>query len=197
MTKEAAFFERMKWLRKQRGFKTKEQAAFSIGVSYGTYQRWEYAGLPGRKNIRKIADFYGCSESWLNEGVGEPFPDKQTGYKEVILPERQINIEGPGEYREKPFKISEDLAMAARILESSSSYAIALHLNIRSFDEALTDKERLTRLEAQMSEIFIEINALKNENKVLKERLDDLTAPGLEEDPGSQDGGCDTEEKAM
>jgi transcriptional regulator with XRE-family HTH domain len=69
-------------------------------------------------------------------------------------------------------KISEDLFLATRVLESGTTYATALHLNIRSFAKAIDAEERITVLEsnqrdferkmqAEMNDLRKEVNRLK------------------------------------
>ena len=87
MDEKNTLSERLKWLRKKRGFKSRVEAATAMDIKFGAYQRWEIGGNPSRKNIDKIAKYYRCSKSWLITGEGEAFLDIQ----EVCGPEGDIN----------------------------------------------------------------------------------------------------------
>ncbi len=87
------------------------------------------------------------------------------------------------------FKISEDLTMAARILESGTPYAIALHLNIRSFDKAITAESRIDSLEK-------EVATLRNEILDFRREMTNLQTKGRE-GAGSPDESQNTIKKAI
>ena len=61
---------------------------------------------------------------------------------------RAVEIDGFG----GEFKVSYALTMAARVLESGTSYAIALLLNIQHFDRAIQAETRITQLEKNYQE---------------------------------------------
>ena len=76
--------ERITLLRKQRGILQKDVAS-GIGVSFGTYQKYEYKGVPSRKNIEKLVSFYGCSKAWILTGEGDPYPKTASIGLDAIL----------------------------------------------------------------------------------------------------------------
>jgi transcriptional regulator with XRE-family HTH domain len=197
--------ERLKWLRKKRGFPSKVKAAEAIGIKYGTYQRWEYGHNPNRGNIEILSAFYECSLAWLLRGEGEAFPDRPGVRPETRLPvieELSQYHAGRAQATEPPdspdIKISDDLHLAAQVLESGTPYARALHLNIYSFSCALRSETRMLRLSGDYDQLRIEMNdlktkieALQKENDGLKSRLNGLEAAS----PAAP--GPDTEKKAM
>jgi hypothetical protein len=86
------------------------------------------------------------------------------------------------------FKVSEDLTMAAAILETTTPYSTALHLNIQSFHRAIQAEDRIVQIEShqknmdddfskilsELKEIKEEISVLRSENQLLKENLKNL-----------------------
>lgn len=201
MDEKKAFGGRLKWLRKNRNLSTKSDAAMAMEIPYGGYQRWEYGGIPSRKNIKKIVEFYGCSEAWLLTGDGEPFPGgRQVFYGGGDALESSEGREpGPSpDYSPGlAIKVSEDLTLAARILESGTPYAVALHLNIQSFDRALQGENRLSVIEKRQNEMDIQLNALQKENEGLKKIIEKLRIQDTKDNPAPGTTGEPTEEKAM
>ncbi len=61
---------------------------------------------------------------------------------------KAVEIDGFG----GEFKVSDALTMAARVLESGTSYATALLLNIQHFDRAIQAETRITQLEKNLQE---------------------------------------------
>jgi hypothetical protein len=147
--------ERLKWLRSERGLKSKKVAAVAIGIRYGTYQRYEYGGNPSETHWKKLIEFYCCSRSWLQQ------------YRSS----RSSSLTSPiGE-----FKIRDVVYMATQILESGTSYAHALYLNIVHFDRALQGETRIEKCEGDIRRLEGEVESMKKmveklseENKLLK-----------------------------
>jgi len=82
--------------------------------------------------------------------------------------------------------------MAARVLESGTSYAKALYLNIEHFDMALKSEVRISKLERKQNDLFTEINLLKKHIDDLKKRLNEKEKPEIkkgEEGEVFEDGG--------
>jgi len=170
-----------------------------LGVDKNTiaaYRKKE--GLIKGSVIEGLAVGFGYNPMWLLKGEGNPLEGDKKG----------LTMNEPrAEYKAGPdIKISEDLTMAARVLESNTAYATALHLNIRSFDAAVSAEGRLmqyqqrfeeieTKIREQIAELEQKINALQDENRILKSRLNSLGVPGPDADP--ETGGPDTEKKAM
>jgi len=187
---------RIAWLRKNRGLEQKAVAS-NIGIAYSTYQHYEYGYNPRKKYLDRIVDYYGCNRSWLFTGEGEPFPDAGQNGKDVSVTsahpvtakDAPLSSTVPATPFTNEFRISEALQMTARVLESGTSYATALYLNIQHFDRAITAEERIAHLEQnqaelkaastsfehQMQSIILEmreqIDSLKNENAAMKEEI--------------------------
>lgn len=174
------------------------QAADVLSIKHTTYQKYEYGvSRPNQENTQKIINHYGCSYNWLFTGEGEPFPDAGQKGKEVSVTsahpvtakDAPLSSTVPATPFTNEFRISEALQMTARVLESGTSYATALYLNIQHFDRAITAEERIAHLEQnqaelkaastsfehQMQSIILEmreqIDSLKNENAAMKEEI--------------------------
>ncbi len=141
----------------------KKDVAEEANISIASYSNAENGFIPGDKILRKIALFYGVSVDYLLGN--EPGKDK-TGGKTVPKKETTEHIRATSE---QPFKISDDLMKASRVLESGTSYAAALHLNIVHFDRAVTAEEKIARLEAENMEI-------RRKNANLESRVAELEA---------------------
>jgi hypothetical protein len=94
------------------------------------------------------------------------------------------------------FRITDAMTMCARVLESGTSYATALYLNIQHFDRAVSAEERLGQLEAQQAafeqatqvrfrEMEERIDALINQNKAKQAEINRLKATYEDPDGGS------------
>ena len=71
-----------------------------------------------------------------------------------------------------PFKVSGAMTMAARVLESGTSYATALYLNIQHFDRAIRAEERISHLEDKCDRFEKWIEELEKKLKaVLKDKI--------------------------
>jgi len=173
--KDIKFGYRLKLLRKSRGL-IQTKVANSIKISYSAVQDHEGGKWPNKNNQNKYIDFYRCDRDWFLTGLGEPFPKKDDGAEPVpdnkidpasLIGEPKVGYmsEGLGD-----FKFSEAIAMAARVLESGTSYATALFLNIQHFDMALKSEARISQLEHNQSNLKTEINLLKKHIDDLRKR---------------------------
>ena len=170
--------DRLKWLRHQRGITKREIAADEMGIPRGTYQRWEHKGTPTMKHFKEIKTHYGCSLGWLTSGEGDPFPGTK---KEVSVPGKYAqDKDDPGinevatQYSEpNQVEVLDDLTLAGKVLSSKTPYAVALHLNIRSFARAINAEERITQVETKL--------------KILEIKFNDMVRDGLVK-PGSTAG---------
>jgi transcriptional regulator with XRE-family HTH domain len=178
---------RLKWLRKRFGLSSKSAAAEALNIKYGTYQRYEYGGQPSRKNYKIIADYYKCSLPWLITGEGEPFPGEAASRHDVDGPDpappHREEAPASAEARRAPieFRISDALAMTARVLESRTSYATALYLNIVHFDRAVSSESIVSKCEEDLraqGELLTKMQArlddLENQNKTLTQEIREL-----------------------
>lgn len=124
----------------------------------------ELAAFCKRENI---------SLNWLLMGTGSQNISEEIGAQDHTT---QVGISP--EYS-KDFRLSDALTMAARVLESGSSYATALYLNIQHFDRAIRAESRIAQVEKTQGEIEqrsrdfeekmqAEINELRKEVNRLK-----------------------------
>ncbi|MBN1495905.1 MAG: helix-turn-helix transcriptional regulator [Spirochaetes bacterium] len=178
---DKSFALRLKTLRKQKGFKTREEAAAAIGLSFGTYQRFERGGHPSQKNIKKIVDYYGCSEPWLLTGYGPMYGDHEkdivdqnTGPPYKVQTKETSRVNDVGTEYSNDIKVSEALMMTAIILESRTPYAAALNANIRAFHNAVEGDERLIQVNERLSALEHECYSIKEENEELNKKVAEL-----------------------
>lgn len=131
-----------------------------------------------------------------------------TGNPPKTLPNASASEPQAPEFQVEKIKISEDIYLATKVLESGTGYATALHLNIRSFAEAVDEKARMATLENKQLDFEIKMSkeiqslkgnfeALQSENRTL--RTENNRLKSTYEDPGGSDGdsAADTEKKAM
>ncbi len=133
-----------------------------------------------------LCSVLGVREGWILTGEGEIFSK---------APEKTRDVsDSPAEAaKADQIKISEDLFLATRVLESGTAYATALHLNIRSFAKAIDAEERITVLETNQRVFEKKVDA---EIKVLRAEVNRLKA--TYEAPDGGDGHlADAEKKAM
>lgn len=185
------FSDRFKFLRERIfGFPKpagREPFAGVIGVAAKTVEKWEskkQANIPNGDILRKILN--ACDAelnlSWLLTGKGEPYPGaraehpqvcgQETPYIEnaiVSITQEKPTANPPVDSYESEFKISESLTKAAKVLESRTSYATALHLNIVHFHRAILAESEIENLKNKCDE-------MEKENKDLKARIDRLEA---------------------
>lgn len=176
MDKDYKLGKRIAWLRENYGLEQKE-AADKIGIAYSTCQQYEYGNPPSRKNINKILNYYRCSKSWLLTGEGKPYPGDPQDIPEGML-EKSVSLEDIKreintlkKQEDVSIKISEDMIMAATVLESNTQYAMALHMNIRSFHKAVTAEDRILNLENKVHELDNKLTLILNDNKILQAEL--------------------------
>jgi len=125
-----------------------------------------HKGLLKGEFIQRLIDYYHFSPAWLFQGDGEPFPGARAKYSEVCGPEAYTQKPGEGMVNEAAarytepgqVKVAEDMALAAKVLESATPYAVALHLNVQAFSRAIDAEERLTQLETKVKILEKKVN---------------------------------------
>jgi transcriptional regulator with XRE-family HTH domain len=180
--------ERILKIRKDSGL-SQEYFAEKLGAHGRSVQRWEAKdAYPGGEILKEMCFKFHANISWLLTGEGEPYLMKRdstepTAYENEEVPEHNHVNAPESEYVNRPrkdarsFKISEALAMAARVLESRTSFAAALYLNIEHFDRAIQAESRITeleesqkKLEEKMAAVESQLTKLTPTNPELKER---------------------------
>lgn len=155
---------------------TQKKLSDLTGIKLRTIQNYEKGSRPKGDNAIAIAKALKCSLDWLLLGEGPEPPDPGEEKQETESAEvgQALPVPGPEvEYKTvktEEFKLSDALTMTARVLESGTSYAKALFLNIQHFDMALKSEARISELEHKQKQLFTEINLLKKQISDLKKR---------------------------
>ncbi|HBJ88011.1 MAG TPA: hypothetical protein DDZ88_29975 [Verrucomicrobiales bacterium] len=158
-----------------------DRLAQVMGVNVGTVNNYRTMRTDPRISfIEKFCKLYGFDYKWFMFGEGEPFPGAREKYPEICGPHvfqafhfpgsssagKLPNTPPEGEDEMRGTKLSDDIAMAARILESRTPYATALRLNIQAFGRAMSSEQRITQVEQRVT---------TSESQLLQ-KLDDLTS---------------------
>lgn len=127
------------------------------------------------------------------EGYSPPLEAADTNTKTLEDATDQSAPVIQGTYQSE-FRVSEALTMCARVLESGTSYATALYLNIQHFDRAVSAEARIAtvekgqadietrsrdfeqKMQAEMAEMRTIITTLQNENRELRKEVNRLKA---------------------
>ena len=162
---------------------------------------------PSLAFVERVCEEFGINPQWLLLGTG-PMKAEQSlsdmgmnletvyppGRKaasltnqdqgQVMLEDQALDLNPEPLTKPQGFKISDDLHKAARVLESGTAYAIALHLNIQQFDRALDDNVGIQQLKQTMRSMQItmaqESAAMRKEVEELKSQLARLLATGAD-----------------
>ncbi len=165
------FAIRLKNRREEIGL-TQKELAKKIGADKNTIQNYEAGGYPKGDYSILLAKELRCTLDWLLMGEG-PVPESVINdtvkVSDVFRGELRDQherikeewvVDASGNERSRPFKLSDAITMAARVLDSGTSYAYALYLNVLHFDRAINAENRIANLE--------------KENGDIKQRLADL-----------------------
>lgn len=156
---------------------------------------WLLLGTGPMKAEQSLSDMGMHLETIYPPGrkASSPTPSEEG---EVVLESADLDLNPQPSVAAQGFKISEDLQKAARVLESGTAYAIALHLNIQQFDRALDDHTGIQQLkrtvdrqgttisaqaetiQALQSTMAQESAAMRKEVEELKSQLARLLATG-------------------
>jgi hypothetical protein len=189
-------------------YSSQEQVAVLIGLSPQDLSKRKGAGADSLLSlIVNWGINQRVNLAWLLSGEGEPHINKDMLVREETPPYASGTADGEGffgkaEFRKVqgqrmsvtilgpknsqtqappgyPFKVSDALTMAARVLDSRTSYATALYLNIQHFDRALRSEESLASLKeqnerqaAQIAELEAKYAAQQQQIIELKRSLD-------------------------
>lgn len=157
--------------------------------------QWLLLGTGPMKAEQSISDFGMHNEAVYSEGdirkktAAAPRPPGRKAASltnqdqaQVMLDDQALDLNPEPSTEPQGFKISDDLHKAARVLESGTAYAIALHLNIQQFDRALDDNVGIQQLKQTMRSMQItmaqESSAMRKEVEELKSQLARLLATG-------------------
>lgn len=170
--------------------------AEKLGCDKGTINNYRrQKSVPSADFIENFCEKFSVNPTWIITGQGEQYikegeePQAPITYPKVERPDLS-HVEAPGEkYKSREgFKIADALMMTTRVLESGTSYAAALFLNIQHFDRAI-------RREKQVAELIEENRLSAKKIQQLEERLVALEKRMINPSPGS--AGAAIENKAI
>lgn len=152
-----------------------------IGISHASLSQTENnKTITSAQTISNLVQNTNINIYWLCTGEGEMLRGDEKGslYNKV---EKDDLME---------FKVSDALTMAARVLESDTSYATALYLNIQHFDRAIQAETRIVQLEERQQVNDKRILALETQVEKLigEQRADRRKEERRQEDLGPPDG---------
>lgn len=152
-----------------------------IDININTIQKWDDDHLPGGSILQRIRSEFDIDINWLlndKDGVEYKIGKKKVFQVRSPDPEQEY---GP----RRAYKVHEALLMATRVLESDTSYADALYLNIQHFDRAIQAEERLSIIEDENKQQLDRLVSLEDECEDLKKRLDILESKTPAPDGGA------------
>ena len=143
---------------------SQQTVANAAGISLGSYQRAESGIVPGEMVLNRIAKYYGVSIDYLLTGktdasTNEP-PPKPHGvahfYGVAKAPAAQTQSQPtPKPDQESPFL--QPMSMLSEILASGDPILVpAIQANLRAFQSAVRDKQRLSIQSAHCVDVKIE-----------------------------------------
>ena len=176
-----------------------DKLAQEMGVNVGTVNNYRTMRTDPRITfIEKFCKLYGFNYRWFMFGEEEPFPGAREKYPEICgtrflqayhVPGSSSDEIVPKGYKEgedemRGTRLSDDIALAARILESRTPYATALRLNIQAFGRAMSAEQRISQVEqrvtsseTQLLEKLNELTSRIRELELRNEELESATHP--------------------
>jgi hypothetical protein len=151
-------------------------------IPQSTFHNYVNGRDPSVEHVIRIRDSYKIDPLWLLTGEGDMFitgdPSRTCSEAPFKIATSDSAAGNPPPLPVPPtaqgFRISDAITMAARVLESGTTYAIALYLNIEHFDRAIQAEARVSALEER-------VGSLENEILLLKQVLTKCVPRG---DPG-------------
>ena len=150
-----------------------------IGVSRGSYQRYEYGFFPNKNNLNKLIQYFECKKEWLVTGKGEPFPEIQHIYNKEGPSSPHVSSPEP-EYQKhggwKPQTDAKDWEMVGKaltILSSGTIFSQALAANIHAFFHALDLDQTVKDQAGRIDNLEKECEDLKDRLTALEKRLEE------------------------
>jgi transcriptional regulator with XRE-family HTH domain len=155
---------------------TQKEFVEKIGVSLGAVQLWESKDkYPNGEILTRMMEEFGVNLNWLMTGYGHKYV-RESDFKDTEIKKITEGRQITADKAEAPdaIDIGDDIKLAIGVLTSGSPYATALHLNIRSFANAIADRERINNLESTMARFQARLDGLEAENKKLRNEIQDL-----------------------
>jgi hypothetical protein len=167
---------------------TNKTLAPLLGVNVGTLSNYRtMKNLPKASFIIKLCELFECNKEWLMTGKGRPFYKTADFYDDGINMEKNESPPGSVQFDSTQedlqchgmeFRISDAMTMCARVLESGTSYATALYLNIQHFDRAVQAEtvvkkcqDDLKVMGASIAKMQSRMDELEKENRNLHEEI--------------------------
>lgn len=176
--------------------------AKELGINVSTIQVWDDTHLPKGDILQRMHDVFNVNVTWLLTGQGDPYIKDRKKDGPLHIKDKsglwgktdQIEFEGTpftvtkfsledapddtkADIRSDKIKVSEALTMAARVLESNTTYATALYLNVQHFDRAIRAEGRLLHFEkvndaqaAKILDLESRLAALEKKIRSLEEK---------------------------
>ena len=169
-------------IKKIRGDLSRKEFIKRIGVSQASLTNYETKNMtPKGEVLQKICEEFGADLQWLLTGKESP--------EFTLSLDREIRVthdsalaltcvqdgavaESQGEYATNAFKVSEALTMAVKILESNTSFATALYLDIQHFYRAVQSEERFMTLLDEKKKLVKKVQDVEKNCEKLKKRID-------------------------
>jgi len=151
---------------------TVDDLAARVGVATDVIKSWEEdKAQPQRPQMESLTRVLGIAPGILKTQSGEATDVHH--HKGPYTPPGDANRGSTV----AEFKISEDLTLAAQVLESGTPHATtALRLDIRSFTKPVTTEARIAQIEENQKRFNDLLTQIQTENKALRTELDRLKA---------------------
>lgn len=152
-----------------------------LGTNHNTLAAYrKEKGLLKGEVIENLVSRYNFSPQWLLKGEGEPFPGARAKYEGICGPEEQSPATVPAAQESvasyhtqnglpSDFSIADDIRLAIEVLESKTHYATSLHMNIRSFSDAVKGSSGQDAVMSRILSLEDKVRVLQNKNDALKE----------------------------
>lgn len=151
---------------------------------------WNGDIIPGPKNRREIAEFFGCEVNWLTTGEGPMFTtaEEKTKYSPNEIPsleplvehseyERQISTKvdtGGAQIGQHPHSEADLVHMCTTVFQSKGVYSTALASNALAFYTAVKNEEEMVAMREDHKETNRRIANLESIINKQNETIDRL-----------------------
>ena len=169
-------------IKKIRGDLSRKEFMKRIGVSQASLTNYETKNMtPKGEVLQKICKEFGADLQWLLTGEESPEFRLSLDREISVNQDRAFALthvqdgavaESQEEYATNAFKVSEALTMAVKVLESNTSFATALYLDIQHFYRAVQSEERFINLLDEKKKLEKKVQDLEKNCEKLKKRID-------------------------
>ncbi|OPY15641.1 MAG: Helix-turn-helix domain protein [Syntrophus sp. PtaB.Bin001] len=120
---------------------------------------------------KKLSNAYSIRFEWILTGEGSMKTENvrsTTSEQSAHEDSSQPVIEGNYQSR---FRVSDALTMCARVLESGTSYATTLYMNIHHFDRAISAEERINQVEQNQTEMEVRNQEIEARSQSIEQQM--------------------------